>query len=69
MGALIGLGTALSASRIANQVLGANLFLVSVSWPLLIGAILFSFLIGILSGILPAIQASKLNVVDALRYE
>lgn len=34
---------------------------------LIIGALLFSFLVGVLSGVLPARQASKLNPVDALR--
>jgi putative ABC transport system permease protein len=66
-GALLGLGGALAISGIANQALGADLFIVSVSYPLLLSAVSFSFFVGILSGILPAIQASKLNVVDALR--
>lgn len=67
VGAVIGLGGALAVSSIANAAFGNNLFIVSVSWPLLIGAVSFSFLVGVLSGILPALQASKLNVVDALR--
>jgi len=36
---------------------------------LIIGCLLFAFLVGTLSGLLPSIQASKLNPVDALRYE
>lgn len=67
VGALVGLGGALAIAGIANQALGSDLFKIMISYPLLIGAVLFSFFIGILSGILPAIQASKLNVVDALR--
>jgi len=67
VGALVGLGGALAVSRIANQALGSDLFIIMISYPLLIGAVLFSFFIGVLSGIFPAIQASKLNVVDALR--
>jgi putative ABC transport system permease protein len=67
VGAVIGLGGALAVSSIANAAFGSNLFIISVSWPLLIGAVSFSFLVGVLSGILPALQASKLNVVDALR--
>jgi len=66
-GAVIGLGAAIGVSSIANTALKGNLFIVSISYPLLIGAIAFSFLVGIISGVLPAIQASKLNVVDALR--
>ena len=37
--------------------------------PLIAGTLLFSFLIGVISGIAPAYRASKLNPVDALRYE
>ena len=67
VGALIGLGGALGISKIANQVLGADLFIITISWPLLFGAVAFAFIIGVVSGVLPALQASKLNVVEALR--
>ncbi len=66
-GALIGLGGALAVSSLANQALGADLFIVSISYPLLLSAVSFSFFVGVVSGIIPALQASKLNVVDALR--
>ncbi len=36
---------------------------------LIIGCLLFAFLVGAGSGLLPSIQASKLKPVDALRYE
>ena len=36
---------------------------------LIIGCLLFAFSVGALSGFLPAMQASKLKPVDALRYE
>ena len=67
VGALAGLGISLFISNIANQALGADLFRVAVSYPLLIGSVLFSFIVGIISGVFPARQASKLNVVEALR--
>lgn len=38
-------------------------------WYLTLGCILFATLVGILAGLLPAYQASKLKPVDALRYE
>ena len=67
VGALMGLGGAMLVSNLANQALGNDLFQVMVSYPLLFGAVGFSFFVGIISGVLPALQASKLNVVEALR--
>ena len=67
VGAIIGLISAIGLSTLANNSLGGELFTVSISYPLLLGAIGFSFFVGIISGILPALQASKLNIIDALR--
>ena len=67
VGALMGLGGAILVSNMANSALGNDLFIVSVDYILLFGAVGFSFFVGIISGVLPAMQASKLNVVDALR--
>jgi putative ABC transport system permease protein len=38
-------------------------------WYLSVGCVLFSFLLGAGSGLIPAYQASKQNPVDSLRYE
>jgi putative ABC transport system permease protein len=67
IGAIAGLLGAIGLSSVANNALGSDLFTVNISYLLIFGAIGFSFFIGIISGILPALQASKLNVVDALR--
>jgi putative ABC transport system permease protein len=40
-----------------------------VSPSLIIGVLSFSILVGMIAGIIPAIRASKLSPVDALRYE
>ena len=66
IGALIGLALAFVAATGASSALGID-FKVMLSIPLLLGAILFSLVIGVVSGILPAFQASKLNPVEALR--
>ena len=67
----VGLGVALgkSVEYIAKTALGTNLLQASISLSLIIGALTFSFLIGTLSGILPAMQAARLKPADALRYE
>jgi len=67
VGAVIGLAGAMAIAQFANIAFGAQLFVVDISYPLLLGAVSFSFVVGIISGILPAFQASKLNIVDALR--
>lgn len=41
----------------------------AVSLPVVIIGILVSFLVGILSGLLPAMRASRLNPIEALQYE
>ncbi|WLR54455.1 ABC transporter permease [Mesobacillus subterraneus] len=40
-----------------------------VSWQVVTGAMLFSMIIGIVFGLLPANKASRLDPIDALRYE
>src|SRR3989344_1397496 len=67
IGAAIGVGLSFGIAAIANAVIGSQLFIVQFSLPLVAGAFAFSFVIGIISGVLPAMQASKLRPVDALR--
>ncbi|MEM4271560.1 MAG: ABC transporter permease [Candidatus Pacearchaeota archaeon] len=67
IGALVGLGFAFGVSHLANTLIGQNLLLVSVSYPLVGLAIGFAFIIGLISGITPALQASKLKPSQALR--
>jgi len=69
IGVAIGLGLSKGAEYIASVQLGTNLLRASTDPIIIIGALAFSFVIGSLSGILPAYQASRLNPVDALRYE
>jgi len=48
---------------------GYGILQASISIELIIGALLFSFFVGALSGLFPARSAANLNPVDALRYE
>ena len=54
---------------IAISQLNINLLQVAAPIWLIIGCLVFGFLIGSVSGLLPARRASKIKVVDALRYE
>lgn len=42
---------------------------VNIPWDYVLGALCISMLIGLVAGVAPAIQAAKLNPVDALRTE
>ncbi len=68
IGILIGAGLSKSVEIIAAGMIG-NLIKASFPWHLILGALAFSFLVGMVSGALPARQASKLPPVEALRGE
>lgn len=67
-GGIIGLGIGLLTITLINSktaAQGAEIFLIDLSFS--IGVIVFSFALGIIAGVLPAVRASKLKVVEALR--
>jgi putative ABC transport system permease protein len=53
----------------AAKIAGYSLFSVRIEPSLIIGSIIFSFLVGAIAGIIPAYRAAKLKPVDALHYE
>ena len=69
LGCLLGAGLSKAVEYIAVTQLDSTLIQASLTPELIIGALSFSFLVGIGSGFLPAKQASELNPVEALRYE
>lgn len=68
VGAVFGEIIGIIGTMSINGLLGANLAPV-VNFPLIIGALLGSFIIGGLAGIIPAMRASNQNPVEALRLE
>jgi putative ABC transport system permease protein len=67
IGAILGISMAYAVSFGVRSAFPAIDFVVQVSWPLLIGAALFSLVVGTISGLVPAVQASRMRPVEALR--
>lgn len=68
VGVLIGMGIGKLIELAAHS---ANLTFFNVSFPLwlIAGALAFSTILGVISGILPSMQAARMKPIDALRYE
>ncbi|MBU3913039.1 MAG: ABC transporter permease [Nanoarchaeota archaeon] len=73
IGGIIGLGLGFGVAKIVEFIavnqLGTTLLKAAAPLWLSLGVLGFGFLIGAVSGVAPAYQASKLKTVDALRYE
>ncbi|MFP4568148.1 MAG: ABC transporter permease [Candidatus Woesearchaeota archaeon] len=67
IGLILGMGLGLMVQGIGRLVFGTELIQAIFTLDLIIGSLLFSFLIGAVAGILPAIRASQMKIVDALR--
>lgn len=68
VGGLVGLGIGVLAIVIINSKTaesGAEIFLLNPTF--MVGVVVFSFVLGIIAGLLPALRASRMNVVDAIR--
>ncbi len=68
VGVLIGVGLS-KLVEFVGQGFAGSVLKASFPWYLIVGALLFSFIVGCLSGVLPARQASKLPPVEALRAD
>ncbi|MGM5481367.1 MAG: ABC transporter permease [Nanobdellota archaeon] len=69
IGILLGSGLAKAVEEISRAALGKTFLQAHFSWELFLAAMLFSFLVGMLAGTLPAIKAAKLQPADTLRDE
>jgi putative ABC transport system permease protein len=69
IGVVFGMGLAKITEYIGRTVLDTLLLQAWFSWWLVLGALLFAFITGVGSGLLPARQASKQQPVVSLRYE
>lgn len=68
IGVVLGAGTAYGLAYVGSLFLGDGLIQAQLSPLLLLGSLLFSFLLGSIFGTLPALRAAKLKPVDALTY-
>jgi putative ABC transport system permease protein len=69
IGVALGFGISKGIAYVAAAQLQTTLLQAAAPLYLILGCLAFGFLIGAISGTLPALQASKTKVVDALRYE
>ena len=69
VGILIGIILSKTVEYEAAQAFGPSLLQASFPLPLVVGALGFSFVVGCIAGIIPALRASHLSPVEALREE
>ncbi len=72
VGGILGIGLGYVIAKIggiAVSAAGYGFLQPMFPWYLTFGCLMFAFIVGSLSGLLPAYQASQLKPVDALRYE
>ena len=62
LGVLVGIALAYMVSRVS----GVPIF---ISWYIVAATVIFSFIVGLFFGAVPAVQAARLNPIDALRRE
>ena len=66
LGGLLGVACGIALAKMLSSVMGTP---VAISAPACVIAVVFSMFIGIVFGLIPALKASKLNPIEALRRE
>jgi putative ABC transport system permease protein len=65
LGGFIGVGLSFGVAELIN----AFVLPASISPPIILVALTIAILTGVVSGLIPAYRASRLNPIEALRYE
>lgn len=69
IGIILGYGISRAIVWAVVKFYNTNLLQAATPFYLIVGCLAFGFIIGAVSGVFPAWQASRLNAVDSLRYE
>jgi len=69
VGVLLGISASIGLIWLINAVSAGRPWPIVVSWPAAVASLLFSAAVGIGFGYYPAWRASRLDPIDALRYE